>query len=53
MDGHQVGSISKEWGGIIQESFTDIDNFCITFPVDLDVKIKAVLGNFANQLIIL
>ncbi|XP_034024937.1 phospholipid scramblase 1-like [Thalassophryne amazonica] len=38
-----VGQISKQWGGFLQEGFTDADNFGITFPVDLDVKIKAVM----------
>jgi len=26
-----------------KEAFTDADNFGITFPLDLDVKVKAVL----------
>lgn len=38
-----VGRISKQWTGYIQEAFTDADNFGIQFPLDLDVKIKAVL----------
>ncbi|XP_043265677.1 phospholipid scramblase 1-like [Colletes gigas] len=40
---HRVGVIKKEWGGIGREMFTDADKFGISFPVDLDVKIKAVL----------
>lgn len=40
---HRVGEIKKEWSGISREFFTDSDNFSITFPLDLDVKIKAVL----------
>lgn len=43
MQGEEVGKISKKWGGILKEVFTDADSFGITFPVDLDVKIKAVL----------
>ncbi|XP_062379982.1 phospholipid scramblase 1-like [Sardina pilchardus] len=39
----QVGNISKQWTGLMQEAFTDADNFGIKFPMDLDVKIKAVL----------
>ena len=39
----QVGKISKEWSGIGKELFTDADTFGISFPMDLDVKIKAVL----------
>ncbi|XP_041055152.1 phospholipid scramblase 1-like isoform X5 [Carcharodon carcharias] len=38
-----VGKISKQWTGLIREYLTDIDNFGIQFPMDLDVKIKAVL----------
>nr|XP_046244614.1 phospholipid scramblase 1-like [Scatophagus argus] len=38
-----VGQISKQWGGFMQEGFTDADNFGISFPMDLDVKIKAVI----------
>lgn len=38
-----VGRVSKQWTGYIQEAFTDADNFGIKFPLDLDVKIKAVL----------
>ncbi|XP_076240585.1 phospholipid scramblase 1 [Calliopsis andreniformis] len=40
---HRVGVIKKEWSGIGREMFTDSDNFGISFPLDLDVKIKAVL----------
>jgi uncharacterized protein YxjI len=39
----QVGKISKEWSGWLQEAFSDADNFGISFPVDLDVKMKAVM----------
>lgn len=38
-----VGQISKQWGGFLQEGFTDADNFGISFPMDLDVKMKAVM----------
>ncbi|MCJ8731981.1 hypothetical protein PDJAM_G00206130 [Pangasius djambal] len=38
-----VGRISKQWTGFLTEAFTDADNFGIKFPLDLDVKIKAVL----------
>ncbi|XP_076650913.1 phospholipid scramblase 2 isoform X2 [Halictus rubicundus] len=40
---HTVGVIKKEWSGFGREFFTDADNFGISFPIDLDVKIKAVL----------
>ncbi|XP_069976399.1 phospholipid scramblase 2 isoform X2 [Penaeus vannamei] len=39
----QVGKISKQWTGLAKEAFTDADNFGITFPIDLDVKMKATL----------
>ncbi|KAK4470636.1 hypothetical protein MN116_006171 [Schistosoma mekongi] len=39
----EIGRITKVWTNIIQELFTDADNFGISFPMDLDVKIKAVL----------
>uniref|UniRef100_A0A8C9VZD4 Phospholipid scramblase n=1 Tax=Scleropages formosus TaxID=113540 RepID=A0A8C9VZD4_SCLFO len=38
-----IGKISKQWSGMAQECFSDADNFGIQFPMDLDVKIKAVL----------
>jgi hypothetical protein len=39
----EVGKISKKWSGLIKEYFTDADNFGISMPIDLDVKIKAVV----------
>uniref|UniRef100_A0A8C9SGT9 Phospholipid scramblase n=1 Tax=Scleropages formosus TaxID=113540 RepID=A0A8C9SGT9_SCLFO len=43
-DGEQcIGRISKQWSGLVKEIFSDADNFGIQFPMDLDVKIKAVL----------
>ncbi|XP_072047470.1 phospholipid scramblase 2-like [Amphiura filiformis] len=39
----EVGIISKQWAGAIKEMFTNADTFSITFPRDLDVKVKAVL----------
>ncbi|NP_001090508.1 phospholipid scramblase 2 S homeolog [Xenopus laevis] len=38
-----VGRITKQWTGYVKEAFTDADNFGIQFPMDLDVKVKAVL----------
>ncbi|CAB3407660.1 unnamed protein product [Caenorhabditis bovis] len=43
MDGVVVGAITKKWGGCCKEAFTDADTFQVTFPLDLDVKMKAVL----------
>ena len=42
-DQQVIGKISKHWSGILKEAFADADNFGIQFPMDLDVKIKAVL----------
>ncbi|KAF5280172.1 hypothetical protein FQR65_LT15035 [Abscondita terminalis] len=39
----KVGKIYKQWSGVVKEMMTDADNFVITFPLDLDVRIKAVL----------
>ncbi|XP_018322587.1 phospholipid scramblase 1 isoform X2 [Agrilus planipennis] len=39
----QVGKISKQWSGVMREMFTDADYFGVTFPLDLDVKMKAVM----------
>ncbi|CAG9796665.1 unnamed protein product [Diatraea saccharalis] len=39
----KVGKITKQWSGFAREAFTDSDYFGISFPMDLDVKIKAVL----------
>jgi len=39
----EVGRISKQWTGLLKEAFTDMDNFGITFPMDLDVRCKATL----------
>ena len=41
LDGQEVGLIQKQWAGLTKEFFTDADNFGITFPMDLDVKVKA------------
>lgn len=38
-----VGRIGKHWTGLLKEFFTDVDNFGIQFPMDLDVKMKAVM----------
>ncbi|XP_057595093.1 phospholipid scramblase 2 isoform X1 [Hippopotamus amphibius kiboko] len=42
-DKYVVGKISKQWSGLVRELFTDVDNFGIQFPLDLDVKMKAVM----------
>ncbi|XP_063296810.1 phospholipid scramblase 2-like [Pelobates fuscus] len=39
----QIGRIVNQWAGLTQELFTDADNFGVQFPMDLDVKMKAVV----------
>lgn len=39
----EVGKISKQWTGLLRENYTDADNFGAKFPMDLDVRMKAVL----------
>ncbi len=43
MDEVSIGKISKQWTGLLREVFTDSDNFGIQFPMDLDVRMKAVM----------
>ncbi|ESN94035.1 hypothetical protein HELRODRAFT_87723 [Helobdella robusta] len=38
-----IGKISKQWSGFGREVYTDADNFSISFPLDLDAKMKATL----------
>ncbi|XP_054152997.1 phospholipid scramblase 1-like [Oppia nitens] len=39
----KVGRITKQWSGILKETFTDADIFGVVFPLDMDVKAKACL----------
>lgn len=39
----EVGKVTKQWTGIVNEMFTDADTFGITFPMDLSVKAKATM----------
>lgn len=43
LDGESVGKVSKQWSGLLKEMFTEADNFGVTFPMDLDVKVKGTL----------
>lgn len=40
--GQKVGIIKKQFSGF-KEFFSDADNYYITFPMDLDVRMKATL----------
>ncbi|XP_070392380.1 phospholipid scramblase 2-like [Dermacentor albipictus] len=42
-NGAAIGKITKKWSGLIKEFYTDIDNFGVTFPMDLDVHMKGAL----------
>jgi uncharacterized protein YxjI len=42
-DGQTLGKITKNWSGLLKESFTDADNFGVTFPPDWSSSTKAVL----------
>ncbi|XP_075256797.1 phospholipid scramblase 1-like [Convolutriloba macropyga] len=39
----EIGSLKKQYSGMLKEAFTDADNFSLTFPRDLDVRAKAIL----------
>ena len=39
----QIGEISKKWTGLGEEMFTDADNFGVSFPKDLDIKVLLVI----------
>ncbi len=38
----ELGKITKKWSGLMKEGFTDADNFGVEFPVDWDVRLKAL-----------
>ncbi len=38
----QCGKIVKKWSGLLKESFTDADNFGVTFPADWELELKAI-----------
>ncbi|XP_065217627.1 phospholipid scramblase 1-like [Planococcus citri] len=42
-DKQEVGKISKKWSGFMKEMFTDADHFGISFPVELDIRTKAIM----------
>ncbi|XP_067307408.1 phospholipid scramblase 1 [Pseudorasbora parva] len=41
--GKAVGRIIKQRSGFLKKCFTDATNFCIQFPLDMDVKMKTLL----------
>lgn len=42
-DAVEIGRITKQWSNILQEYLTNADNFGVSFPMDLDVHVKATL----------
>ncbi|XP_070376896.1 phospholipid scramblase 1-like isoform X2 [Dermacentor albipictus] len=42
-NGQPIGKISKHWSGLLKEYFTDADTFGVSFPLDMDVHLKAAL----------
>lgn len=39
----ELGKITKKWTGMMKETFSDSDNFGLSFPATMDVKSKALL----------
>ncbi len=33
---------TKKWSGLMKEGFSDADNFCVTFPQEWDIELKAL-----------
>ncbi|CAK8673463.1 unnamed protein product [Clavelina lepadiformis] len=42
-DGNTVGGITRKWSGLPEDVFSNARKFSVTFPQDLEVKMKAVL----------
>ena len=42
LDGRPVGEIRKQWSGLLQEAFTDADNFGVALPAELAPTAKAL-----------
>ncbi|XP_043101411.1 phospholipid scramblase 2 isoform X3 [Puntigrus tetrazona] len=38
-----IGRITKQRSGLLKKCISDASNFCIQFPLDMDVKMKAIL----------
>ena len=41
-EGAEHGKITKKWSGLLKEGFTDADNFGVVFPVEWDIRLKAL-----------
>ncbi|KAK0171755.1 hypothetical protein PV328_005163 [Microctonus aethiopoides] len=42
-DGTMIGMIKKQWSGLSRELFTNADVFGVNFPLDLSIRLKALL----------
>jgi len=38
----EIGQVTKQWSGLARELFTTADHFSISFPQDMDVRMKAI-----------
>ncbi|XP_066907992.1 phospholipid scramblase 2-like, partial [Halyomorpha halys] len=43
LKGKEIGRITKEWGGLLRELFTNSDFFALTFPKHLNKDLKVIL----------
>ncbi|XP_032591621.1 phospholipid scramblase 2 [Drosophila grimshawi] len=43
VNNEEIGKITKNWSGPAKEMFSDADYFSVTFPLNLDVRMKALL----------
>jgi uncharacterized protein YxjI len=41
-NGQECGLITKKWGGLVRESFTDADQFGVQLPPNIGIDLKAV-----------
>lgn len=41
--GEEVGSINKQWAGVFRDCCTDADTFSVTFPMNMQIKHKALM----------
>lgn len=42
-ESQQIGTLARQYSGFTKEMFTNATNFGVSFPMDLDVKVKALL----------
>ncbi len=43
VQGHEVGQISKQWGGLMKEAFTDADTFGVQFDPNMPANHRALI----------